>query len=215
MKNIVLSLVLILLTASWGRAQVSAVSIIGAGSSGGTGSSVPVTILVTDDGQFGTIHYDVLFSAASTVSSTAYSSFLAGPMVCAGVDSGYTTNDRGNQATTITIAIPGPQFSYSGHLLIIAVENQPFLQCSSAFTATSFTAFTPTPTATMTKTMTYTPTITPTASYTPAFSYTNTPTFTATSTFTATPTYTQTFTPTFTPTATPTFTQTATPTNTP
>ena len=201
---------ILFLMAGWVSAQVSSVSILGVAPSGG--GTLPVTFVVHDDGQWGTVHYDILFSAASSPTTAAYSSYLRGNMVCAGTDTGYTFNDQGGMATTIVKSVAVPSYSYSGNLMVLAVEtsSQPFVQCSSAYAVTTFTVFTPTPTLTSTFTITPTGTFT----WTPTATSTYTSTKTSTSTPTQTPVYSYTSTQTFTPTFTPTFTQTRTPVNT-
>jgi len=211
MKKI-LSTLFLFLAAGWLHAQVASVTVTGVASSGAPGASIPVTMVITDDGHYGTVHYDVLFSASTTVSSSSYSSYLAGNMVCSGADSGYSFNDMGSSATTIVKSVTVPGYVYSGYIIVIAGENIQYLQCSSA--SSNRVSFTnnATPTATMTATATNTPTNTPT--FTMTATVTNTPTMTPTFTMTVTPTQTPTVTMTQTPTYTPTVTMTSTATNT-
>lgn len=233
MKKILLA-GLFVLFASQVKAQVTAVTILGAGS-GGPGQSVPVTFVITNTNLFYNVNYDILFSTSSSVTNTAYSSFLKGPMVCAGQDAGYN-NSSGTSATTYIQNVTVPGYQYSGNIIVIAVENQPYLTCAStsgnaAFsmvptptvtaTNTSTSTATSTSTSTTTNTITNTPTITQTptrtTTNTATATATNTATKTATTTATQTPTVTSTFTSTKTPTAFFTYTVTLTPiaTNTP
>ena len=186
-------------------AQVTSVSILGVGS-GGPGQSVPVTFVITNTNLFYDVNYDILFSPSSSVTNTAYSSFLKGPMVCSGDDAGYNFSS-GTLATTIIQNATVPGYQYSGYVVVIADENQPYLTCASTSANTAFTMV-PTPTATCTNTPTNTTTAT--ATKTPTNTITQTPTATATNTITQTPTNTKTPTATATKTATNTATSTAT-----
>ena len=186
-------------------AQVTSVSILGVGS-GGPGQSVPVTFVITNTNLFYDVNYDILFSPSSSVTNTAYSSFLKGPMVCSGDDAGYNFSS-GTLATTIIQNATVPGYQYSGYVVVIADENQPYLTCASTSANTAFTMV-PTPTATCTNTPTNTTTAT--ATKTPTNTITQTPTATATNTITRTPTNTKTPTATATKTATNTATSTAT-----
>ena len=236
MKKILLAGLFVLFV-SQVKAQVTAVTILGAGS-GGPGQSVPVTFVITNTNLFYNVTYDILFSPSSSVTNTAYSSALKGPMVCSGADYGYSYAS-GTSATTIIQNVTVPGYQYSGYVVVIAGElptSNPYLTCSStsgnvAFsmvptptvtaTNTSTSTATSTSTSTNTNTITNTPTITQTptrtATNTATATATNTATKTATTTATQTPTVTSTFTSTKTPTAFFTYTVTLTPiaTNTP
>lgn len=190
-------------------AQVTSVSILGVGS-GGPGQSVPVTFVITNTNLFYDVNYDILFSSSSSVTNTAYSSYLKGPMICSGEDAGYNYSS-GTLATTIIQNATVPGYQYSGYVIVIANENQPYLTCAST---SANTAFTMVPTPTVTTTNTPTLTLTMTATNTATQTATMTPTMTATNTITQTPTMTPTQTKTGTPTMTTTNTATKTATMT-
>jgi hypothetical protein len=198
------------------HAQVSAITITGVGSAA-SGGSLPITFSITDAGNYNSVHYDVLFSASSTPSSSAFSSYLNGPMTCLNADFGYTFNDAGVPTNSVTMTVTVPSFTYVGYVMVVAVQAPPYIiSCNSAFAVTAFAMATtptntPTNTATNTPTNSPTPTISPTATNSPTNSPTNTPSNTPTLSPTPTNTNTATKTP------TPTFTNTATnsPTNTP
>ena len=197
------------------KAQVSAITITGTyPTCAAIGQSIAVTFTITDDGSYGTVLYDVLFSASTTASSSAYSGRLQASMNCSG-DAGWNFNDNGNVTNTIIQNVTIPAAIYSGNIIVIAGENINYLTCSSPSTYTAY-AYPCTPTNTPTNTATFTPSATPTK--TPTFTTTNTPTitstFTITQTLTKTGTMTATATTTNTGTNTSTFTTTATPTNT-
>lgn len=240
MKKFLAFLFILFGLASMANAQVSAVTVTSPSSyCAAAGSSVTVVFNVTSAADFNPISYDILFSASTTATSSAYSSYLGGPMVCSNTDAGYFFYNTGQTTNTITKVVPVPAASYSGNIIVIAQENVVYLSCS---VPSGFKAFTnpcsPTPTSTSTNTRTNTPTFTftptntatntftPTATFTNTFTcnatltpacanqFTNTPTNTFTNTFTFTPTNTSTPTPTRTPTNTRTSTPTFTPTNT-
>ena len=211
MKKILLA-GLFVLFASQVKAQVTAVTILGAGS-GGPGQSVPVTFVITNTNLFYNVTYDILFSPSSSVTNTAYSSALKGPMVCSGADYGYSYAS-GTSATTIIQNVTVPGYQYSGYVVVIAGElptSNPYLTCSSTSGNVAF-SMVPTPTVTATNTSTSTATSTSTSTNTNTI--TNTPTITQTPTITATNTATATATKTATKTATTTATQTPTVTST-
>ena len=206
MKKVLLVCLLALcsLIASRSSAQVSAVSIIGVGT-GGAGSTIPVTLRVTDSGNFSSVHYDVFFSTTNTITTSAYSVFLHGVMVCLNTDTGFTFNDQGTATNTKVIKVTVPSVTYSGFIMVAAVQAPPtVITCGSVFAVTSFTiGATDTPTNTPTNTATVTPTNTPTNSATATPTKTPTNTRTATNTPTNSPTRTPTNTPTVTITSTP------------
>ena len=205
-KLLVLMFLLFALT-SGAKAQVSAITITGIyPTCAAVGQSIAVTFTVTDDGNFGTVLYDVLFSASTTATSSAYSTRLQAPMNCSN-DPGFNFNDGGNKTNTIVQNVTIPSSVYSGNIIVIAGENITALTCSSPSTFTSY-AYPCTPTSTPTSTPTFTTTASPTK--TPTFTITQTPTITATNTATATATKTATKTATTTATQTPTVTSTFT-----
>lgn len=217
MKKLLLAFAFVVALAGSARAQVTNVQILGTGS-GGPGQSIPVTVVITNSGTFQNVTYDILFSPSSSVTTTAWSTFLKAPMVCSGLDSGYFYNDSGSAANTIIQNVTVPAYSYSGFVDVIAAENKAYLTCSATSASTAFTMVptpTNTPTFTNTPTNTATPTVTNTFTNTATNTITNTPTNTATPTITNTPTATATKTATSTATATATNTATSTVTNTP
>ena len=223
MKKFILALILALGMAQAVKAQIAAVTITGLSNANYfPGQTVAVTIAIKNTNVFSQVNYDVLFSAATTASSTGYSSYLQGPMVCSGADDGFNFNSGIGTVNTVVRSVIVPSSGYSGHIVVIAAENSTFLTCSAATTYTTFTILnTPTPTNTATNTatstVTHTPTLTPTATITNTL--TNSPTATVTNTLTNTPTSTVTNTVTNTrtntPSATPTITNTPYPTLSP
>lgn len=195
------------------EAQVTAVTVTGPVSvCGNSGNSIAVTFTVTQAADFNPVSYDILFSAATTATTGAYSSFLGRAMVCSSTDTGYFFNNVGQTSNTIVKMVPVPN-GFGGNIIVIAKSNTVYLSCSDP---SNFVAFanpcataTPTNTNTATRTPTNSPTNTltnsPTATMTQG-SFTNTPTNTNTNTATKTPTPTLTNSPTKTPTNSPTAT---------
>ena len=218
MRKFIFAALLILGLSSAVNAQVTAITITGTYPTCATvGQSIAVTFTVTDSGDFGAVSYDVLFSSATTATSSAWSSYLGGNMICTNGDHGFVFYDQGQATNTVIQHVTVPFSTYSGNIIILAQENVNYLSCSSPTTYTAF-SFPCTPTPTVTNTLTFTPTNTPTM--TPTFTFTATPTNTAntptpTSTATNTPTKTATQTATNSATNSPTLTATNTATATP
>jgi len=220
MKKIIAFLIL-MATASTALAQVTSVTAVSAPACASPGQSIAVTFTVTDNGNFGTVSYDVYFSSNSTVQNGAWSSHDQTTITCpVGTTGGYQFNDGGNTVNTIVQSVIVPASGFSGYINVSAVENLVGTilctsvqgntvfnyPCTSTFTPT----FTPTATNTATNTATATATNTITITNTPAHTYTFTQTATNSATNSATNTATNTPTNTATNTATKTATNTAT-----
>jgi len=208
MKKMILALFLLMIGIPLtSKAQVSAVSITGVASCANPGNTIPVTFKITTSADFNPISYDILFSAATTASSAAYSSFQGKNISCAGGDSGYTTFNTGVTVLTVIQTVQVPSTGYSGNIVVIAGDNVLSLNCLDPSGNISFVYPCLTTTPTQTRTQTTTPTITLTRTTTPTLTITPTPSTTLT--LTKTPTLTTT--PTLTPTVTVTPTQTQLP----
>ncbi len=143
------------------QAQVSAITITGAPGCGPTGQAVTINFSVTGAADYGTTSYDILFSSATTANSSAYSSFLGGPMVCSNADTGFYYYDNGQATNSVSKIVALPYSGYSGNVIILAQQGVIYLSLFFTDYLRRFSLIPCSPTPTTTNSPTNTPTNTP------------------------------------------------------